>query len=353
MLRPSPRRSEGRPAQRWRKRVEKLTLGDLIRYFEFHNQTEGKSPKTISWYNQSLGLFERYVVREGLSLRIRDISEPEVRAFIAHLQTKAKWADRPASNGDQLLSAAGIQNRVRALKAFFAWLHREGYTEDSRLEHLRNFKAPQKVVNVLTEDEIERVLGHIDQLDPIGGRNYAIILLMLDSGLRLSEVAGLQAGNMDLEGAFLKVLGKGAKERIVPFGASAQKALWRYAHHFRPEPVGTDGFFLKSDGKPMTADALRSVFKRLARTSGVTRLHPHLCRHTFATCYLMNGGDVFSLQQILGHTTLEMVRRYVSLASAHVAVQHRKFSPMDRLGLETFTGIRARQSGRATTLARR
>jgi len=155
---------------------------------------------------------------------------------------------------------------------------------------------------------------------------------MLDAGLRISEVTGLRTADLNLEAGWLKVLGKGSKERIVPFGAAAQRALWRYAHHYRPEPLGPDVyFFLTLDGRPLGTSGLTSTVKRIATRSGVPRLHPHLCRHTFATRYLINGGDVFSLQQILGHTTLEMVRRYVNLASAHVAVQHRKFSPMDQI----------------------
>jgi integrase/recombinase XerC/integrase/recombinase XerD len=318
-----------RTASRWRQSVDQLTLRDLIGYYEFHNRTEGKSPKTISWYKQSLDLFERFLVRSGISRQIADIGEPEVRAFIAHLQNKVKWSENGGPGPK--LSAEGIQNRVRALKAFFAWLHREGYTESNRLLHLKNFKAPRKMVEVLSEDEIDQMLSSLDQRTPWGARDYAIVMLMLDSGLRMSEVTGLKSAEVDVDAGHLKVLGKGGKERIVPFGATTQKALWRYTHHFKPEAVTTDRFFLTLDGRSMTGGGLRSLFKRLAERSGVTRLHPHLCRHTFATRYLMNGGDVFSLQQILGHSTLEMVRRYVSLASAHVAVQHRKFSPMDRL----------------------
>jgi site-specific recombinase XerD len=130
-------------------------------------------------------------------------------------------------------------------------------------------------------------------------------------------------------------MGKGAKERIVPIGGFAQKALQRYVFHFRPEPIRTDdnNLFLTLDGYPMSNEAVRLILKRISKKSGVSRLHPHLCRHTFATNYLINGGDVFSLQQILGHASLEMVRRYVTLASAQVRVQHRKFSPMDRMNL--------------------
>lgn len=100
-------------------------------------------------------------------------------------------------------------------------------------------------------------------------------------------------------------MGKGAKERIVPIGGVAQKALLRYIHHFWPGEFGGDGddVFLSVDGRPLSSNAVRLVLSRLGERSGVKRLHPHLCRHTFATKYLINGGDVFSLQQILGHTS--------------------------------------------------
>jgi site-specific recombinase XerD len=130
-------------------------------------------------------------------------------------------------------------------------------------------------------------------------------------------------------------MGKGSKERIVPIGGVAEKALQRYVFHFRPDSlhIDEDNLFLTLEGKPLSGNAVRLVFTRLAKRSEVKRFHAHLCRHTFATNYLINGGDVFSLQQILGHSSLEMVRRYVTLASSQVRVQHRKFSPMDRMNL--------------------
>jgi site-specific recombinase XerD len=317
------RRTTSKTAERWRKGVDDLTLADLASFFEFHNRTEGKSPNTIKWYNEVLGRFERFLRAEQLSLLIRDIGEPEVRAFIDHLQHKVKWSEQGRSG--EHLSGSGIQNRVRGLKAFFAWLAREGYTETNRLEKLRNFKVEQKLKDILDEAEIGQVLGALDVKTPWGARDHAILVLMLDSGLRLSEVVGLKDKDLDVEVGALKVLGKGNKERIVPFGAAAQKTLWRYRHHYRPDSRRSDRFFLTLEGATMTQSGLISLFKRL---------HPHLCRHTFATRYLIHGGDVFSLQQILGHTTLDMVRKYVQLANAHVAVQHRKFSPMDHVETE-------------------
>ena len=112
-----------------------------------------------------------------------------------------------------------------------------------------------------------------------------------------------------------------------------------YYHDFRPEPAhpGIDTFFLAIDGYSMNANSLKLVIKRLAKSSGVERLYPHLLRHTYATQFLINGGDVFLLQQNLGHTSLEMVRRYVHLASREVAVQSQGFSPLDRMEVK---GIR-------------
>ena len=322
--------------------MEQLSLRDLIGYWDFHNRTEGKSPNTIRWYSYELGKLERFLVREGASTLIAEIGEPQVRAYIAYLQQKRKWDDTDhCPTSEEGLSPGGIQNRIRALKAFFNWLHREGYTETYRLERLANYRVPRRVVDVLTEAEIGRVLAACDTKSDWGSRAYAILTLMLDSGLRISEVTGLRTAELELDAGWLKVLGKGGKERIVPFGTATQRALWRYQHHYRPEPLGPDVyFFLTLDGRPLGRSALTQAIKRAATRSGITRLHPHLCRHTFATRYLINGGDVFSLQQILGHSTLEMVRRYVNLASAHVAVQHRKFSPMDRIA-----GTRAQTSG--------
>jgi integrase/recombinase XerC len=177
----------------------------------------------------------------------------------------------------------------------------------------------------------------------------AIIVVMLDTGLRLSEITNLKLDDSHIDEGYLKVMGKGAKERIVPIGRLAEKLLQRYVFHFRPGPIRLDNnnLFLTLDGYPISNEAVRLILKRIGRKSGIKRFHPHLCRHTFATNYLINGGDVFSLQQILGHTSLEMVRRYVTLASAQVRVQHRKFSPMDRMNLGRVRLARVPWNGRS------
>jgi len=159
------------------------------------------------------------------------------------------------------------------------------------------------------------------------------VTTFLDTGLRLNELATLKPEDVHLEEGYLKVMGKGRKERIVPIGSTTRRVLMRYLYHYRPEGPASrlETFFLNVEGDRISREAVRLIIKRIGRKSKLNRLHPHLLRHTFAVRYLMNGGDVFSLQQILGHTTLEMVRRYVNLANSQIIVKHREYSPVDLL----------------------
>jgi site-specific recombinase XerD len=118
-------------------------------------------------------------------------------------------------------------------------------------------------------------------------------------------------------------------------GLTARRAVIRYLEHFRSQPVNPheSKLFLTVAGDPITVESVEQMIRRLANRSGVPRLHPHLLRHSFAVRYLVNGGDVFTLQKILGHTTLEMTRKYVTLASGDVKEKHRQYSPIDNLGL--------------------
>ena len=175
----------------------------------------------------------------------------------------------------------------------------------------------------MPDDTLRRLLG----LATV--RDRAILLLLLDTGLRVAEAAGIRLGDLRPDGS-VKVLGKGAKERIVPIGSTARGAIVRYLGQRGPGAPDAPLFL----GRRGALDwrGMQQVLKRLKTRAGITgRCSPHSLRHTFARSYLVNGGDAFSLQQILGHTTLDMVKRYVSLADADVAAKHRVASPADRL----------------------
>ena len=318
--------------------MQKLDLEKLVIHFAQSNKAEGKSPKTTSWYSDMLSDFIRYLYNAGKKTILSEFSVRNVRAYIVHEQQRG-------------MSPHTVQAKVRALKAFSSWLFREGYISSNTLTSIKLPKAPTKIIATLKSNEIEALVNVQNPLTFFGSRNIAILLTLLDTGLRCSELSNILLENTHLEEGYLKVLGKGSKERLVPTGTLTQKSLWRYILHFRPQPINeaNDYLFLTTDGAKLDYNAVRLLLKRWGRKAGVPRLHAHLCRHTFATNFLIhNCGDVFRLQQILGHTSLEMVRRYVHYASTQDLISGKTLSPVDQIGVRKLSGYKIDQMLRKT-----
>lgn len=195
---------------------------------------------------------------------------------------------------------------------------------------------PKKVIDTFSPYQIESLLGVISG-SAEGHRDVVIVLTLLDTGLRVNELINLRMENVWLEEGLIKVLGKGNKERLVPIGRQIRKLLWRYITRYRPEPArpNLDNLFLTRDGRPLTKNRLDSSMKHYGKMAGLTgiRCSPHTLRHTFAISYLRNGGDVFSLQKILGHSSLKMTRRYCELADADMRKAHATASPVDNMAI--------------------
>ena len=217
-----------------------LDLKKLVNHFGQSNKAEGKSPKTIAWYREMLYDFIRYLERNDRKATLANLDIGSVREFIVHEQARG-------------LSPYSIQGKTRALKVFASWLCNERYTNDNALLILKLPKVPLKLVEPLTSQKIDKLVSYQNPLTAIGSRNIAIFVILLDSGLRVSELCSLKYEDAHIEEGYVKVFGKGSKERIVPVGALAQKVLWRYVFHFRPEPVtdGDDYLFLTLEGKPL------------------------------------------------------------------------------------------------------
>src|SRR4030042_2638262 len=185
-----------------------IDISALAEHFELFNKTEGKSPKTIIWYNMALTQFQRFLKQSERSTLLGELGEVEVREFILFLQGKTKWQDNPyLPTQREKLRAITIQTYVRALRGFFNWLYKESYTEENRLAKLRPPKAPTKVVDILTKEEIAKILACIDQKTTAGTRNYAIIVLLLDTGLRSSELTNFELIDINIQGGYVKAMG--------------------------------------------------------------------------------------------------------------------------------------------------
>jgi integrase/recombinase XerD len=327
-------------AVRYNRRWEEMdksstTLEALFKTYALYNRSEGRCASTIAWYEGKLRTFQQWLEEQGQRADLGGFARPNVREFVLYLQEKEeKHEHNPfVPTKRERLSSHTVRGYVRALKAFSSWLHDEGYADENVLKGYKGPKAKQVEHQWLREDEIERLLGLFNRRTTIGSRDYAIAVTLLDTGLRCGELCGLTLEGANLDLGDLKVLGKGNKERTVPVGVRAVRALRRYRDHFRPE-VETTRFLLSIDGRPLTVNAVKQMVKKAGQLAGIPRVHPHLLRHTFAIHYLMAGGDAFSLQKILGHTSLEVTRMYVNMVDGQVKEKHRLYSPMDNLALK-------------------
>jgi site-specific recombinase XerD len=306
-----------------------MELKILIQGFKLSCQTEGKSLKTIEWYMSFLKRFNHFLENNDYSASIDRIEKDSIRAFILYLQQEAK-----TPHTFKPLSYCTVQGYVRTLKAFFSWLLREEYIESNPMLKIPVPKAPIKIVTTFSDDQVSRLIDTCNRSNGQGYRNLAILMLLLDSGIRVSELIGINLDDVNLsEGSILIRRSKGNKERIVPIGSLVQKILWKYINNYRPIPM-TDritGLFLSERGFPLTKSGIQQMLRRYGRQSGISgmRCSPHVFRHTFAKNYLLNGGDIFSLQKILGHSSLASVRVYLNLLASDIKKQHQRFSPVD------------------------
>lgn len=309
------------------------TLSELIEYYEVCNRAEDKSPKTISWYSANLKSFRNYLKNKHLSESLGNIDTKLLREYVLYLLQRKRYESHPCTPAKtQLLSSATIHGHVRTLRAFFNWLSFEGLNQNNPTKDLKPPKVVRKVISTLSDQEIGDILNTFGS-SSTEMRNQTIFMLLLDTGLRISELVNLKMDDVHMDEGYLKVMGKGKKERIVPIGNNAQRVLHRYLFRFRPKLINhiIDNVFLSVNNKPLTENSMKLMFARLSQRSGVYRLHAHLCRHTFATRFLINGGDVFTLQQILGHSTLDMVNHYLHFTSSQITDRHHQYSPIDHL----------------------
>jgi site-specific recombinase XerD len=308
-----------------------LELSNLIQGFQLSCQTEGKSPVTVEWYTSFLERFRRFLEQNGLPTYVNQLDKNFVRKFILHLQQEAK-----VPNTGKPLSAATVQGYVRTLKSFSSWLLREEYVPINLMAKIPVPKGETKVINTFSNEQVGKIANVCYRSNGNGHRNLLISMLMLDTGVRVSELVNIDIDDINLNEGLIKIrAGKGNKERVLPIGSVVRKLVWKYLNCYRPQPLTIKicNLFLSSDGLKLTRNDVQQMIRRCGRQAGISgvRCSPHTFRHTFAKNYLINGGDIFSLQKILGHSSLASVRAYLNFFGVDIKKQHQKYSPVDNL----------------------
>lgn len=324
-----------------------LSLEELMMGHRIACLSEGKSQHTIAIIEAALRRLVCYLEERSIDTPLVQLGPEELRGFSVYLRHRPRYACHPFTKAQaQKLSGHTINGYMRALRAFWSWLSKEGLITENPFDRLKVPKAPKKVIPAFTNEHLKRLFSSIDTRSATGFRDYAAMLTLLDTGLRCSELITLELTDVDLQNRLLRVKGKGAKERLVPFGSKVQKALWKYTRVYRPEPAmpNRNKLFLTRAGYPLSKDRLEAIVERYGKKAGITevRVSPHTFRHTMAINFLRNGGDVFSLQQILGHSTLQVLRGYINLALSDISRVHQHSSPADNLDLR-FHGTKSRR----------
>lgn len=322
-----------RTAEALRRERMEITLPTLIDLFIAAKSTEGRSRRTQEWYREQLGRFTEFVT-EDVPVRMKDVSIEDARAFISSLQSaQTKYQNHPLRPVEQdSLAPQTVHGYVRAMRSFSHWLLEEGYTSIDVFARLKRPKLPKTMIEILSDDEVGRILQSVNPATFLGARLYAVALVLYDTGMRAMELCNLTLADVYLDEGQLKVKGKGNKERLVPISPATKGALLRYMGTFRQ---GDDEhLFLSTSGDPLTYAGLAHIVKRLGKKAGVPRLHCHLIRHSFAVKYLTLGGDLMSLKMILGHTDIQTTQVYLHLADSHIKAKHDRFSPVASLKLK-------------------
>jgi integrase/recombinase XerD len=316
--------------------ASKGSLLQLLEEYKLSLQALNRSPKTISWYSEILRSYFDFLELNSMLKPVGDMGNHELKAYILHLQKASKWAKSPNIKEDKgELSPHSVQGHVRALKAFWGWLERESYVEHNSLAKFPLPKVPDEPVKTLTIEQIKSLLAQIDRNVAKGAMYYVVLVLLLDTGLRISELINIKLADMDLMQGFVQVMGKGQKVRTVPFSKLTRKELLHYVNSFRSQlcPADSPYLFATPEGNHISVNSVQQFLRRLAKKTGLNgiRVSPHSFRHTFATMAVAGGANVFTLKDIMGHRSLQTTMGYIKQQPEEIQLQHAAFSPVAKL----------------------
>jgi integrase/recombinase XerC len=294
----------------------KNEIGDFLDYLTYERNV---SINTISAYRTDLESFVAFLCNDYFTLGrdqldFRKVDNLAIRAYLAHLARRK-------------LSRSSIARHLSAMRTFFRHLMREGAVDANPARLVATPKREKHLPSVLQHADVTLLLEQPDVSTPLGLRDQAFLELLYASGLRISELVGIDLDDIEIRAKLVKVRGKGAKERIVPFGSKAEQAVRAYLPTRHAEP-DEEALFVNYRGERITARSVRRLFDKYVRTAALRAgISPHTLRHSFATHLLNAGADLRGIQELLGHASLSTTQKYTHLNDGELLKVYKKSHP--------------------------
>ena len=289
---------------------------EFYRYLEVER---GYSEKTVAAYRGDFSVFQTFLNESGNGNYL-ELDHRDVRVYLAYLN-------------EQGYSRNTISRKIASLRAFYQFLLREEVIAENPFTYVHLKKKNQKLPRFFYEKEMAALFEAVAGEEPLQQRNRGLLEILYGSGLRVSECANLKLGDIDWPGGVLLVLGKGNKERYVPFSEHARGALQEYLTEGRQTLMAkkkqTHSFiFVNNQGNPLTSRGIRYILDQVIKKSSLdSQIHPHMLRHTFATHLLNNGADMRTVQELLGHVNLSSTQIYAHVTKESLQKNYRHFHP--------------------------
>lgn len=315
-------------------RTKNESLAGLYETFFNAKVAEGVSKRTLESYEENYRFLCDYMRLVDVPIELISVTPDLLRGYITWMmRTKRKWEGHAHKSEEEKtvgLSAVTVNTRLKALRTMFNFLEAEDMIQTNPFNKVKPVREPESEVQVLTSDQMERLLKTPNKRTYAGFRDYVFMVTLVDGFFRLNEALKLKKSDINFATGMVTVAAehvKTRKGRSVPLERSTLRIISDLIKE--NEDFETDYIFLTNYGEPLSDDRMRDRIKEHAREAGIdVRVYPHLFRHTAATMYLENGGDVRFLAEILGHSDLRMVLRYTHLSKNAVKEQHSKFTPI-------------------------
>lgn len=302
-------------------------------------KNEGLKTRTLSDHESHYRYLQRWLTEKYPTLKLEELSADHVRQYVGHMLTEQTlYNGHPtlqSHNTAKGLSPATVNIRTRTLKCFLRFLHEEGYLQTDLASRVKLQKVEEDTIGAFEKEQVLQLLAAPNQREYTGFRDYVLLTVLFDTGLRINEALNLMVDDLSLTDRTITVrasVAKNGKSRVVPMSKRTAELLAALIEENRKQFAKRYSFtvFLLNNGKPLTYNQAYERIRLHGEAAGITgvRVSPHTFRHTFATLYVKNGGDPFSLQKILGHHDISMVRKYVQLNNRDLQEQHAQSSPL-------------------------